>query len=82
MGEQIAGLSVRQAAHKALEAITYLLKSAELPASLPDAGITDQSKVKRWAVEAHAERRLLSRCAKNLTVEDIEKIYQRAFEPR
>jgi len=82
MDERISGLSVRQAALKALEAITYLLKSAELPACLPDAGITDQSKIKRWAVEAHAERRLLTRCAKNLTVEDIEKIYQRAFEPR
>ncbi len=81
MGEQIDGLSAREGGLLALYAITNLLKGADLPTNLPDMGITDQSKIPRWAVEAHAERRLLGRCARNLTVKDIEKIYRRAFEP-
>ena len=82
MGERIEGLSKRHAAELALDAITYLLKSVNLPICLADVGISDESQVSRWAVEAHAERRLLSRCVRNLTISDIEMIYQRAFKPR
>lgn len=62
--------------------ILDVAKMASALASLPDIGMTDRSKIPRWAVEAHAERRLLGRCVRNLTVLDIEKIYARAFEPR
>jgi len=82
MGEPAEGRPAREAARLALDAVTHLLKSADLPASLPEIGITDRSKIPRWAVEAHVERRLLGRCVRNLTVRDIEKIYTRAFEPR
>jgi alcohol dehydrogenase len=82
MGEPVVGLSTRDSAQRALDAISYLLKSVDLPVCLLDVGITDESKVPHWAMEAHAERRLLNRCARNLTVEDIEKIYRRAFIPR
>ena len=82
MGEKTEGLSTREAAEKSLKAVTYLLKSNDLPATLPEGGITDVGKIKQWAIDAHAERRLLGRCVKDLTVEDIEKIYKRAFDPR
>jgi alcohol dehydrogenase class IV len=68
MGEPAEGRPVREAARLALDAVTHLLRSADLPASLPEIGITDLSKISRWAVKAHAERRLLSRCVRNLTV--------------
>ena len=82
MGENIEGLSLREASALALDAITHLLKSVRLPVCLPDVGITDESKSAQWAVDAHAERRLLSRCVRDLSVSDIEEIYRNAFKPR
>jgi len=58
------------------------MKSVELPISLEEIGITDRSGVERWAVEGWNERRLLGRCARDLTVEDIAAIYRDAFEAR
>ena len=46
---------------RALDAIRRLLQSVDLPVSLRDLGITDKTKIPRWAVEAHKEQRLLSR---------------------
>lgn len=80
MGENIYGLSDREAADKAIEAIRALLKSLDLPGSLKDLGaVQEESRVKRWAIDAHKEQRLLSRCARQLTVEDIIKIINNAF---
>jgi alcohol dehydrogenase class IV len=82
MGENIQGVSLREASALALDAITYLLKSVGLPVCLPDVGITDESKAAKWAPDAHAERRLLSRCVRDLSVSEIERIYRNAFKPR
>jgi alcohol dehydrogenase class IV len=82
MGENTEGLSLREASALAIDAIVHLLKSVRLPVCLPDVGISDESKVHQWAVDAHAERRLLSRCVRNLSVSDIEEIYRNAFKPR
>jgi alcohol dehydrogenase len=81
MGENIEGLSLREASEVALDAIGYLMKSVRLPLCLPDVGITDESKAAKWAPDAHAERRLLGRCVRNLSVSDIEEIYRNAFKP-
>lgn len=82
MGENIEGLSLRESSDVALDAIAHLLKSVRLPLCLPDVGITDESKAAKWAPDAHAERRLLSRCVRDLSVSDIEEIYRNAFKPR
>jgi alcohol dehydrogenase class IV len=79
MGEKVDGLSPREAARKAPEAIRHLLQSVDLPVSLRDLEITDRTKIARWAVEAHKEQRLLSRSPRVLSVKDIEKIYERSF---
>lgn len=79
MGEKVDGLAPRQAAGRALEAIRHLLQSVDLPVSLTNLNITDKTKVPRWAIEAHKEQRLLSRSPRLLSVQDIEKIYERAF---
>jgi alcohol dehydrogenase len=79
MGEPIDGLSPREAASRALEAIRHLLRSVDLPVSLRELDITDKTRIPRWAVEAHKEQRLLSRSPRVLSVKDIEKIYEKAF---
>jgi alcohol dehydrogenase len=82
MGENVEGLSVREGVEVALDAMTSFMKSVELPVCLEDVGITDRSAVGRWAQGGWNERRLLGRCARDLTVEDIAKIYEDAFEAR
>jgi alcohol dehydrogenase class IV len=81
MGENIDGLPSREVVEKTLDAIHYLIKSVNLPASLSDLGISRQkTDIHQWAVEAHKEQRLLTRSPRILSVEDIEIIYENAFE--
>jgi alcohol dehydrogenase class IV len=81
MGEPIDALAPREMVDALLEAIHHMIKSVDLPASLKELGIKrETTNVHQWAVEAHKEQRLLSRSPRILTVEDIEKIYERAFE--
>jgi alcohol dehydrogenase len=80
MGENVAGLSVRQGVDVALDAMHNMLKSVELPTCLTEIGITNRSKAKTWAPDAWNERRLLARAPRDLTVEDIARIYENAFE--
>lgn len=81
MGENVDGLPTREVVEKTLDAIHYLIKSVNLPASLTDLGI-DRGKtdIHQWAVEAHKEQRLLTRSPRILSVEDIEVIYENAFD--
>jgi alcohol dehydrogenase len=79
MGEPVEGLPPREASARALDAIRHLIQSVGLPVSLRDLNITDKTKIPRWAAEAHKEQRLLSRSPRNLSVEDIQKIYENAF---
>jgi alcohol dehydrogenase class IV len=79
MGEKADGLPPREGARRALDAIRHLQESVGLPTSLGDLNITDKTKIPRWGVEAHKEQRLLSRSPRVLSVQDIEKIYERAF---
>jgi len=82
MGENMEELSVRDGVEVALDAMAAFMKSVELPICLEDIGITDRTSIGRWAQDGWNERRLLGRCARDLTVEDIAKIYEDAFEPR
>jgi alcohol dehydrogenase len=81
MGENIDGLPAREVTERVLDAIHYLIKSVNLPATLTDLGISrEKTDVHQWAVEAHKEQRLLTRSPRILSVEDIELIYENAFE--
>ncbi len=79
LGENVKGLAPYEAAQLCLKSLKALLRRLDLPVCLNDLDITDKSKVDRWAVDAHAEQRLLSRCARTLTVDDIKKIYLASF---
>ncbi len=62
MGEPIDGLAPREVVERVLDAIHYLIKSVDLPASLTDLGISkEKTNIHQWAVEAHKEQRLLTR---------------------
>ena len=81
LGENVSGLSQREAAELALHALKDLMQKLKLPTSLSDLGIEkDQAKIAQWAVDGYAEQRLLSRCAHKLSVKDIECIYLDAFD--
>ncbi len=81
MGEPIDSLAPREIVDSLLDAIHHMIKSVDLPASLKDLGIKrETTNVHQWAVEAHKEQRLLTRSPRILSVEDIEKIYEKAFE--
>jgi len=82
MGENVDGLPIRKGVEVALDAMAAFVKSVDLPISLEEIGIKDRSAVDQWSVEAWNERRLLGRCARDLTVEDIAAIYSDAFEAR
>lgn len=82
MGENMEGLSVREGVEVALDAMAYFMKSVELPICLADVEITDRTAVSRWAQAGWNERRLLGRCARDLTVDDIAAIYEDSFEAR
>lgn len=81
MGEPIDGLAPREITERVLDAIHHLIKSVNLPATLTDLGISrEKTDIHQWAVEAHKEQRLLTRSPRILSVEDIEKIYENAFD--
>jgi len=79
MGESVEGLSEREAAALAPNAIRHLLKSVRLPTCLRELNVKDKSHFPTWAVEAHKEQRLLSRSPRVLSVEDIKEIYEMAW---
>ena len=79
MGERIEGLTTREAAELSLIALEDLLKKLNLPTTLTHLNITDRSRVDQWAIDAHAEQRLLSRAVRKLSVDDIKIIYNNSF---
>jgi alcohol dehydrogenase len=79
MGENITGLTTREASRLSLVAIENFLKNLNLPTSLTDLGITDRSRVDQWAIAGHAEQRLLSNAIRKLSVDDVKIIYQNSF---
>ena len=80
LGENVIGLSQREAAELCLDSLEDLLKKLNLPTNLSDLGIENTpERIDQWAIDGYAEQRLLSRCARKLTVEDIKDIYLDSF---
>ncbi|WP_216829584.1 iron-containing alcohol dehydrogenase [Alkalihalobacterium elongatum] len=78
MGENVEGLSTRDAAELAVHAMARLSQDVGIPESIKDVGVSAED-IPALAEEASKIDRLLSNNPRTLTVKDIEKIYQEAY---
>ncbi|RAS92234.1 alcohol dehydrogenase [Priestia endophytica] len=79
LGENIEGLSLREAANCTVYALTQLAQDIEIPSSLKDVGVTAED-IPNLAEEASKIDRLLNNNPRWLTVKEIEKIYEEAYK--
>ncbi|UYP07326.1 iron-containing alcohol dehydrogenase [Priestia megaterium] len=78
MGENVEGLSLREAADRAVQALAQLSKDIGIPSSLKEVGVT-ASDISDLAEEASKIDRLLNNNPRWLTVKEIKKIYEEAY---
>jgi alcohol dehydrogenase len=78
MGENVEGLSLREAADRAVQALAQLSKDVGIPSSLKEVGVT-ASDISGLAEEASKIDRLLNNNPRWLTVKEIKKIYEEAY---
>jgi choline dehydrogenase len=77
LGEDIRGLSLWQAAEKAVEAVMRLTEDVEIP-TLPELGL-EEEEIPYLAEIAFKDPQTIGN-PRDLSVKDYEKIYRRAFE--
>ncbi|WNS79218.1 iron-containing alcohol dehydrogenase [Domibacillus sp. DTU_2020_1001157_1_SI_ALB_TIR_016] len=78
LGENIEGLSLREAADRAVTALAQLSQDVGIPSSLKEVGVT-ASDIPALAEEASKVDRLLNNNPRWLTVKEIQKIYEEAY---
>ncbi|MCG7334729.1 iron-containing alcohol dehydrogenase [Sporosarcina sp. ACRSM] len=78
MGENVNGLSLREVANCAVQALAQLSEDVGIPASLKDVGVAF-SDIPALAEEASKVERLLSNNPRWLSVKEIQKIYEEAY---
>ncbi|MCY8234971.1 iron-containing alcohol dehydrogenase [Priestia endophytica] len=78
MGENIEGLSLREAADCAVQAMAKLAQDVGIPTSLKDVGVTAED-ISNLAEEASKIDRLLHNNPRWLTVKEIKNIYEEAY---
>jgi alcohol dehydrogenase class IV len=78
MGEPIAGLAPREAVNRAIGAMRDLIEKVGLPTRLRDIGAT-ADRIPYMAQAAFKEKRLLGNTPRQLTEEDIRKIFEASF---
>jgi alcohol dehydrogenase len=79
MGENIEGLSLREAANRAVIALERLSKDVDIPRSLQDVGVKEED-IPVLVEEASKVDRLLNNNPRWLRIQDIEQIYREAYE--
>ncbi|MCS7234291.1 MAG: iron-containing alcohol dehydrogenase, partial [Synergistetes bacterium] len=78
LGEKVEGLSLRDAAFKAIDAMVKIAKDIGVPMRLRDVNIPKEA-IPGMAAAAINETRLLSQNPRVLTLKDIEDIYNKAW---
>lgn len=78
MGEPIVGLSPREAVSRGIRAMGDLIEKVGLPKRLRDIGAT-ADRIPAMAKAAFKEKRLLGNTPRQLTEEDIRKIFEASF---
>ncbi|CAG9620293.1 iron-containing alcohol dehydrogenase [Sutcliffiella rhizosphaerae] len=79
LGENVDGLSLREAADRAVYALNKMSRDVGIPASMKDLGVTEED-IPALAEEASKIDRLLNNNPRGLTKMDIEQIYRECFE--
>ncbi|GGK16863.1 alcohol dehydrogenase [Caldalkalibacillus thermarum] len=79
MGEQVEGLSLREAADRAVQAMSKLAQDVGIPASIREVGVKRED-IPALAEEASKIDRLLNNNPRWLTVREITEIYEAAYE--
>jgi alcohol dehydrogenase class IV len=78
LGQDITGLSAREAAAKAVQALTELAEDLRVPQHLAEYGVTE-TDVPMLAAGVLKVTRLLANNPRTLTLEDAEAIYAEAL---
>jgi alcohol dehydrogenase class IV len=78
MGEPVEGISEREAASRAIKAMQQLVERVGLPGRLRDIGAAKE-KIPFMATAAFKEKRLLGNTPRQLTEEDLRKIFENSF---
>ena len=78
MGENVEGLSPREAAEKAVTAMAKLAEDIGIPSSIRDVGVTEED-IALLTEEASKIDRLLGNNPRTLTPKNIEAIYRDAY---
>lgn len=79
LGENVDGLSLREAADRAVYALNQMSRDVGIPASIKDVGVTEED-IPALAEEASKIDRLLNNNPRRLSLKDIEQIYRECFE--
>ncbi len=78
MGEPVEGISSREAAARGIKAMNDLAERVGLPCRLRDIGATPD-KIPSMAMAAFKEKRLLGNTPRQLTEEDLRKIFENSY---
>jgi alcohol dehydrogenase class IV len=78
MGEPVKNISEREAASRGIKAMQELVERVGLPGRLRDIG-AQQGKIPSMAAAAFKEKRLLGNTPRQLTEEDLRKIFENSF---
>jgi alcohol dehydrogenase len=78
LGEKIDGLSVREAASKAVSAVHDLIRDIRVPTRMRDIGVSEKD-IRPMAEATMQITRLLRSNPRRVSVESLEEIYRRAY---
>jgi alcohol dehydrogenase class IV len=78
LGEKVDHLSVREQAYRAAEAVKAIYRDLKIPQSLTELGVPKEA-IPEMAKAAMNVTRLMANNPREMTVEDIERIYEKAL---
>ncbi|NWF53449.1 MAG: iron-containing alcohol dehydrogenase [Syntrophaceae bacterium] len=78
LGENVDGLSLREAAFKSIPAVSALIRDIGLPTRMRDIGVKEKD-IRPMAEATMQVTRLLRSNPRRVSVESLEEIYKRAF---
>lgn len=79
MGENIKGLSIREAAEKAVDAVKQLSKDVAIPQKMKEVGVVKEA-IDGMAKIAASNERLMGNNIRKLSEAEVKEIYIKAFE--